>query len=178
MVPKINGRVRICGDFVQLNRAVQREVYQMPSTEETLAKLAGAKIVTKLDANSGFWQRKLSGSCKLLTTFITPWGRYCFRRLPFGISSAPEHLQKVMSRILDGLPGQVCQVDYILIFGETQEQHDHRLADVLERLQKANVTLNEKTKERETKVSPDASSFGLGAILMQSTTDGHWKPVA
>ena len=54
VVPKSNGRVRICDDFVQLNRAVQREVYQMPSTEETLAKLSGAKIVTKLDANSRF----------------------------------------------------------------------------------------------------------------------------
>ena len=151
VVPKSNGRVRFCGDFVQLNRAVQREVYQMPSTEETLAKLAGAKIVTKLDANSGFWQRKLSD--RLLTTFITPWGRYCFSRLPFGISSAPEHFQKVMSRILDGLPGQVCQVDDILVFGETQEQHDHRLADVLERLQKANVTLNvEKCKFSQDKV--------------------------
>jgi len=71
----------------------------MPSPEETLAKLVGAKIVTKLDANSGFWQRKLSDSCKLLRTFITLCGRYCFRRLPFGISSSPKHFQKVMSRI-------------------------------------------------------------------------------
>ena len=165
VVPKSNGRVRICGDFVQLNRAVQREVYQMPSTEETLAKLAGAKIVTKLDADSGFWQRKLSDSCKLLTTFITPWGRYCFSRLPFGISPAPEHFQKVMSRILDGLPGQVCQVNDILVFGETQEQHDHRLADVLERLQKANVTLNvEKCKFGQDKVQFLGHVVGNGGV--------------
>ena len=69
-------------------------------TEQTLAKLAGAKIVSKLGANSGFWQRKLSLNSKLSTTFITSWGRYCYRRLPFGISSAPEHFQKIMQKIL------------------------------------------------------------------------------
>ena len=61
VVLKSNGRVTICRDFVQLNRAVEREVYQMPSLEEILAKLAGEKI----DANTGFWQRKLSEICKL-----------------------------------------------------------------------------------------------------------------
>ena len=72
VVPKKNGTVRICGDFVKLNQAVLREVHPMPTTEETYAKLSGAKVVSKLDANSGFWQRKLSDNSKLLTTFITP----------------------------------------------------------------------------------------------------------
>jgi len=153
VVPKRNGSVRICGDFVQLNKAVQREVHQMPTTEQTLAKLSGAKIMSKLDANSGFWQRKLSENSKLFTTFITPWGRYCFTRLPFGISSAPEHFQKAMQRILEGLDGVECQVDDILVFGETQEQHDKRLIAVLERLADANVTLNlEKCKFSTDKV--------------------------
>ena len=100
VVPKKNGKVRICGDFIQLKKAVLREKHPMLTTEQTLAKLAGTKIVSKLDANSGFWQRKLSLNSKLLTTFITSWGRYCYRRLPFGISSAPEHYQKIMQKIL------------------------------------------------------------------------------
>ena len=94
VVPKKNDKVRIYGDFIQLNKAVLRENHPMPTTEKTLARLAGAKIVSKLDANSGFWQRKLSLNSKLLTTFITPWGYYCYRRLPFGISSAPEHFRR------------------------------------------------------------------------------------
>ena len=63
----------------------------MHTTEQTLAKLAGAKIVSKLDANFRFWQRKLSLDSKLVTTFVTPWARFCYSRLPFGISSVPEH---------------------------------------------------------------------------------------
>ena len=132
----------------------------MPTTEQTLAKLSDAKIMSKLDANSGFWQRKLSENSKLVTTFITPWGRYCFTRLPFGISSAPEHFQKAMQRILEGLDGVECQVDDILVFGETQEQHDKRLIAVLERLADANATLN----LEKSKLSTDKVEF-LGHVI-------------
>ena len=142
VVPKSNGKVRIYGDFIQLNKWVLRENHPMPTTEQTLAKLAGAKVVTKLDANSGFWQRRLKEESRLLTTFITPWGRYCYKRLPFGISSAPEHFQKTMQRILDGLEGVECQMDDMLVYGERQEQHDERLTAVLKCLEENNVTLN------------------------------------
>ena len=100
IVPKSNGKVRICGDFIQLNKAILHENHPMPTTEQTLQKLAGAKVISKLDANIGFWQRRLKDSSKLLTTFITPWGQYCYTRLPFGIFSPPEHLQKSMQSIL------------------------------------------------------------------------------
>ena len=85
----------------------------------TLAKLAGAKIVSKLDANCRFWLRKLSPNLKLLTTFITPLGRYYYRRLLFAISSAPEHFQKIMQKILAELEGLECKMDDILVFGDT-----------------------------------------------------------
>ena len=96
VIPKKNGKVRICGVVIQLNKAVLRENHPMHTTGQTPAKLAGAKIVSRLDAKFRFWQRKLSLNSKLLTTFITPWARYSYRRLPFGISSAPEHFQKIM----------------------------------------------------------------------------------
>ena len=103
VVPKKSGNVRICVDLKPLNKSVQREVHPIPKVDETLAQLSGAKIFSKLDANSGFWQIPLSRRSRLLTTFITPTGRYCFNKLPFGISSAPEHFQRRMSEILSGL---------------------------------------------------------------------------
>ena len=60
VIPKKNGKVRICGVVIQLNKAVLRENHPMLTTEQSLAKFAGAKIVSKLDANFRFWQRKLS----------------------------------------------------------------------------------------------------------------------
>ena len=140
-VPKTSGAVCICVDLKQLNKSVLREVCPLPSVDETLAQITGAKVFSKLDANSGFWQVPLAEESHLLTTCITPFGRYCFK-LPFGISSAPEHFQKQMSRILEGLDGFVCQTDDVLVYGSSEEEHEGNLELVLQRVQSAGVTLN------------------------------------
>ena len=142
VVPKSNGKVRICVDLTQLNQSVRRERHLLPAVDQTLAQLAGARILSKLDANSGFWQIPLAAESALLTTFITPFGRFSFHRLPFGIPSAPEHFQRRMSETLSGLGGVVCMMDDILIHGKSQEEHDAQLQKVLQRLQDAGVTLN------------------------------------
>ena len=142
VTPKSDGKVRICVDLTKLNEFVQRENHPLPTTDATLANLAGARYFSRLDANSGFWQIKLSERSKPLTTFLTPWGRYCSNILPFGISSGSEKFQKCMSQILEGLDGVECNIDDVLVHGATQEEHDQRLEAVLQRLADANVTLN------------------------------------
>ena len=74
VVPKPNGKVRVCGDFIQLNKGILCENHPMGTTKQTLGKLAGARVISKLDANCGSWQGKLKDSSKLLTTFFMPWG--------------------------------------------------------------------------------------------------------
>ena len=142
VVPKKDGSVCICVDFRQLNESVLREVHPLPKVEDTLAQLHGAVMFSKVDANCGFWQVPLDDSSKPLTTFITPFGRYNFNKLPFGISSAPEHFQCQMNKILADLPGVLCHMDDILIFGNSKEEHDTRLHNVLQKLQTTGVTLN------------------------------------
>ena len=85
VVPKACGKVCICIDLTKLNESVQRERHPLPVVEQTLAQLAGAKLFSKLDAHSGFWQIPLDPALSPLTTIFTPFGRYCFHRLPFGI---------------------------------------------------------------------------------------------
>ncbi len=119
-----------------------REVHPLPKVDETPAQLTGARVFSKLDAYSGFWQIPLSPSSRLLTTFITPTGCFCFNKLPIGISSAPEHFQKRMSLILQGLDGVVCQMDDVLVFGRDQVEHDTRLTAALQHIEKAGATLN------------------------------------
>ena len=77
-----------------------------------------------------------------LTTFITPFGRFKFNRLPFGITSAPEHFQRRMNQILAGMDGVVCLIDDILVYGTTQAEHDQRLMTVLRKIRDAGLTLN------------------------------------
>ena len=141
VVPK-NGSIRICVDLKPLNENVLREVHPLPRVDDTLAQMTGAKVFSKLDANSGFWQIPLALQSTLLTILITPHGRYCFNKLPFGISSAPEHFQKRMNKILAGLDRVLCLIDDIQVFGKDQQEQDSRLKAVLERLQASGVMLN------------------------------------
>ena len=153
VVPKDNGKVRICVDLTNLNKSVKRERHPLPAVDQILAQLTGAQVFSTLDANSGFWQIPLDSHSAKLTTFITPFGRFCFHRLVFGITSAPEHFQRRMSGMLEGIPGVLCMMDDVLVHGKTQKDHDERLTLVLSRLQAAGVTLNqEKCKFSQTSV--------------------------
>ena len=156
-----------------------REVYPLPTVDETLAQLTGATVFSKPDANSGFWQISLADSSQLLTTFITPLGCYCFNKLPFGISSAPEFFQKWMDQILDGLDGVLCQMDDVLVFGSNSQEHDFRLHAVL----KASYALNThvawclyavgQPKELEQVRQPKVSEKVNIPTFNPSTTDGY-----
>ena len=147
VVPKPNGTVRICVDLTKLNDSVCRERHILPSVEHALAQIGGARYFSKLDANSGFWQVELSPESSKLTTFITPFGRFCFNCLPFGITSAPEHFQRRMNEILGELEGVVGLIDDVLIHGKTKEEHDERLTAVLTRLCKSGLTLGQEKCE-------------------------------
>ena len=68
----------------------------VPVVDEVLAKFAGAKFFSKLDAKLGIWQISLKEQSKKLTTFMSPQGRFCFIRLPFGVLSAPKFFHREM----------------------------------------------------------------------------------
>ena len=143
-VPKPSGKIRLCVDYTKLNESVRRENFPLPTTDELLAQLDGATVFTKLDCNQGFHQIPLSVESQELTTFITPFGRFCYQRLPFGISSGPEIFHREMTHILAGIQGVICDIDDILVGGRGQKEHDERLREVLKRLKQAGLTLNEK----------------------------------
>ena len=135
-------KLHICLDPRPLNAAICREHFQLPTIEDITTRLTGARIFSKLDANHGYWQIPLSNSSQLLTTFNSPFGRYCFKRMPFGIKSAQEVFQKRMNQLLGDLPGVETDIDNILVWGTNQEEHDERLEAVLNRCEQINLTLN------------------------------------
>ena len=136
VVPKPNGNICICVDLTKLNASVCRE-------NRYLHKLETQPCFPSSMRMQAFGSKESAR----LTTFITPYGRYCFNRLPFGIMSAPEFFQKQMSKILTGLDGVVCMIDDVLIHGKTPQEHDQQLVAVLDRLRKAKVTLNKEKCE-------------------------------
>ena len=95
---------------------------------------------SKLHTNSGFWQIPLDPDSRLLTIFLTPFGRFCFNKLPFGISSAPKHFQRRMSNILADLPAIFMM--HILVIGCDQRERDSRLKAAHKAIQQTGLTLN------------------------------------
>ncbi len=116
VVRKKDDKVRICIDPRDLNKAIKRCHYPMPTLEEVATRLPKAKVFSVLDVKLGFWQVKLSeSSCKLMT-FNTPFGRYYWRRMPFGINSAPEVWQRKADEFIEGLAGvKVIMDDFLVI---------------------------------------------------------------
>ncbi|XP_064465332.1 uncharacterized protein K02A2.6-like, partial [Ornithodoros turicata] len=111
-------KVRICLDPADLNKTLLREHYPMA----TLGRYRAASGKGKLDKDSSY-----------ICTMSTPFGRYRFLRMPFGISTAPEVFQRAMHRVLQDLDGVDVVMDDILVWGGTKAEHDQRLMRLLER---------------------------------------------
>ena len=153
-------KLRICSDSKDLNRAIKRSHYPIRTIEEVVTKLSKAKLFTVLDAKSGFWQIKLDAESSMLTTFNTPFGRFRWLRMPFGICSAPEEFQRRMNNTFENLKGTAIIADDLLVFGEGDDiksatkDHDENLKNALQRARGKNFKLNkEKVKSRMTEVS-------------------------
>jgi len=150
VVPKKDGSLRLCLDPKDLNRAVQREHYPLPVIEDVAVRFHKARLFTVLDVRQGFWHIVLGQESSYLTTFNTPFGRYRWKRLPFGISSAPEVFQRRMHQLIEGLRGiEVIADDFCVVgYGETDEEaavdHDRNLHAFLQRCSECNVKLNDK----------------------------------
>jgi len=144
-IVKPNGKLRICIDPRDLNNAINRDHYPTQTIEDVVTRMPNATIFSVLDASSGFWQIKLDEHSAKLCTFNTPFGRYMFKRLPFGLSSSQDIFQRVMSEMFEDIEGVEVVVDDILVWGENEQQHDARLSQVLERARLRNLKLN-KTK--------------------------------
>ncbi|RXN21321.1 Retrovirus-related Pol poly from transposon [Labeo rohita] len=127
------GKLRVCLDPRDLNKAIKCPHYPLPTLEDITPKLAGARYFSVMDTRSGYWAVKLSEKSSYLITFNTIFGRYRFCRLPFGIVSAQDVFQQKIDEIYEGLPGVVAIVDDNLVYGKTKEEHDHNLRTMLER---------------------------------------------
>uniref|UniRef100_A0AAQ4NR87 ribonuclease H n=2 Tax=Gasterosteus aculeatus aculeatus TaxID=481459 RepID=A0AAQ4NR87_GASAC len=148
VVQKQNGKPRVCIDPKPLNKALKRSHFPLPTIEDILPDLSKAKVFTVCDVKSGFWHVQLEEESSYLTTFATPFGRYRWRRMPMGISPAPEIFQRKLTQALDNVPGLYIIADDILITGqgETQEEaerdHDEKLKRFLDRCREKNIKLN------------------------------------
>ena len=142
-VKKKDGGVRICIDFRAVNAVTQPDPYQMPLIEEILDLLATAKFISKVDLNKGFHQIPISKSDMHKTAFCTPWGKFQFCMMPFGLRNGPAVFQRLMDQLLhQDRDIAVVYIDDIAIFSPTWEAHCQDISRILGRLSSAGLTAN------------------------------------
>ena len=160
VIPKKNGKLCICLDPMDLNLALQQENYPMPTIEEVTSCLHGAKVFTLLDVESSF-----------CTTFNTTFGRYHWKRMPFGIRSAPEVLQCKMHEMIEGLRGvEVIVDDFVVVsYGELLQSaikdHDRNLLLFLRRCDEYGIHLNSDKLQLRMKEVPFIGHVATGEGL-------------
>ena len=131
-----------------LNRALKRSHYPLPTIEEILPKPCRAKIFRVLDVRNGFWHVELDKKRSMLTTFNTPFGRFRWLRIPFGISTAPKDYQRQQDQAVEGLSGVLSIADDILVYGKVDtdkdaiSDHDQKLKALMKRCRERGLVLN------------------------------------
>jgi hypothetical protein len=125
VVDKGKGKgLRICLDPRQLNIAIKREHYYTRTVDDIAPKLAGATHFSVVDARSGYWMIGLDEESSLLTTFSTPYGRFKFNRLPFGLVVSQDIFQRKMDKLFGQLPGITGIADDLVVYGVGEANHN------------------------------------------------------
>ena len=96
VIPKKNGKWRVCIDYKPLNAATKRDHFPLPFQDEILNEVAGHERYTVCDGYSGYFQIRIAEEDQKKTTFITPWGCYAYRVMPFGLTNAPADRKSVV----------------------------------------------------------------------------------
>jgi hypothetical protein len=140
-VRKKDGTWRMCIDYRALNAVTVRNTYPLPRIDECLDQLQGARIFSKLDCLSGYWQVRIQEQDRHKTAFNTRTGKWEFCVLPFGLNNAPSTFQKMMNDILREYIGKfvLVYIDDILIFSRTEEEHREHVRLIFQKLQENNL---------------------------------------
>ena len=154
-IQKANGKLHLCLDPHDLNKAIHQDHHKMPTVEEVAHEFAHSRFFTKLDACHGYWSIILNQESNLLMTFSSSFGRYCFLQLPFGLVCSQDIFQKEMDQILEECQGCIRITDAITIHGCTEVEHDAYLQNLMWITHKYDLVFN----PQKTHVKAQAINF-------------------
>ena len=138
---KKDGRLRLCGDFRQLNKITIPDRYPIPRIDEIKQNVRG-NIFTAIDLKEGFYQIPIAKSSQDKTAMQTPFGMFIYQRMPFGLRNAPPTFQRFMTMVVSGLENVQVYIDDIVVYTQTYEQHKKVLWDLFTRLAEYKLVVN------------------------------------
>ena len=141
-MPKCGGTLRLCVDYRRLNRVMKPDPYPMPRLYDLLHRLGQAKYISTLDLMKGYWQVPVHPESRQQTAFITPFGKYQFLTMPFGLVGAPAVFQRLMITVLADVSAfSTAYLDDVSIFSNSWKDHLVHLDEVLNQLERDGLTV-------------------------------------
>ena len=139
---------KLCIDFRKVNELQQQvitegkskgqiSIHPLPKIDEMYANLKGSRVFSTIDLRSGYHHIALGKDSRAKTAFVTPFGKYEFLMVPFGLAQAPAYFQLLMNKVLEGLSYAMTYLDDIIIFSKNEMEHLEHLEEVFHRLRKA-----------------------------------------
>ena len=141
VVPKGDGGKHLVIDYRALNKVTRKFTWPMPKVEDIFSKLNGATYFTTLDLHAGYHHIPLDKSSIPKTAFNSPFGKYEYIKVPFGLAQAPAYFQELMTGILKDFPFAIAYLDDIIIFSKTPQEHLSHICMVFEKLRTANLSM-------------------------------------
>ena len=128
LVPKANGKVRLCLDPVRLNQALIRPMHRGPTLNDILPKLNNVQYMSIIDVSSGYHNLKLDEKSSYLTTCACPFGQYWYKHLPFRTVAAGDMFKHKIDKIFSDMPNMFGIANDILVIGYNENGADHDAA--------------------------------------------------
>ena len=143
VVPKGNGGKHLVIDYRTLNKVARKFTWPMPNVEDIFSKLDGATYFTTLNLRAGYHHIPMEKHLIPKTAFNSPFSKYEYVKVPFGLAQAPAYFQELMTGILKDFSFTIAYLDDIIIFSKTPQQHLSHIRQVFEKLKSANLSMKQ-----------------------------------
>lgn len=142
IVPKPNGKIRLCVNYQALNRATTTDPFPIPNMEAIISKASRCSYISTLDLTKGFHQVPVAQEDIAKTSFALPWGKWEYIKMPFGVKNGPAHFQRIMTGLLGNTENANVYIDDIVIYSTSFEQHLQDLQAVFDILKRYKLRAN------------------------------------
>ena len=141
VVLKGDGGKRLVIDYRALNKVTRKFVWPMPKVEDIFSQLNGTKYLSTLDLRAGYHHIGLATDSIPKTAFTSPFGKYEYVKVPFGLAQVPAYFQELMTGVLKDLPFAMAYLDDIIIYSSTPEEHLEHIRTVFKKLCDAKLSM-------------------------------------